>query len=266
MRTPMSNAAVTSAAERFALALTIVLAGALGLALYVVPDRAASSLGLEGHDRFAYGAGGAAFLGYAAALLSGWRSPSRGLRILLPAVTGAALATVVAGLIAFAGGYGGTTMGLILAGAVAIALAAGSAALKLRTESPDGAERNIATWLVAFFGWGVVASALFGLGGLLLGGTFGTLTGAQGTDDPAYRLAGAATIGILVGSVLTLRSRNWEEIRLVARLGFVTNLLTLISVPIVVAAGGAPTLIWLIGAAAAFNVVGLGLALFREGR
>jgi hypothetical protein len=66
--------------------------------------------------------------------------------------------------------------------------------------------------------------------------------------------------------VLTLRSRNWEEIRLVARLGFVTNLLTLISVPIVVAAGGAPTLIWLIGAAAAFNVAGLGLALFREGR
>jgi hypothetical protein len=265
----MSSAAEawpTLARRRAVATPIIVLGGALGLILYLVPDRAASLLGLEGLDRFAYGPGGAAFLGYAVALLSGWNAPARAWRIILPAATGAAIATAIAALISFAGGHGGTAMAAVLAVAIVVAVAAGSAAAAMGVASFDAGERDIARWLVAFFGWGVVASGLFGLGGLLLGGTFGALTGAHGTDDPVYRLAGAATIGILVGSVLTLRSRNWGEIRLVAILGFVTNLLTLISVPIVVIGGGAPTLIWLIGAAAAFNVVGLGLALYRKGR
>jgi hypothetical protein len=49
-----------------AMVLTIVGAGALGLALFVAPDRVADALQLDGRDPFAYRSGGAAFLGYAA--------------------------------------------------------------------------------------------------------------------------------------------------------------------------------------------------------
>jgi hypothetical protein len=259
-----------SMAERSGAAAAIILSGLLGLALYAVPDRFAATLGLEGHDGFAYRAGGAAFVGYAVALLSGWTGDARSLRLIMPATLGATVATAVAGGIALAGGHGGTAMAAIVFGSVAVAVLVGYPVLRRGVPGPLGPtapERDIAPWLVAFFVWGTVASALFGLGGLLLGGTFGLLTGAAGMDDPVYRLAGAATIGILVGSLLTLRSRNWHEIRLVSRLGFVTNLLTLIGVPLVVATGtGAPSLVWLIGAAAAFNTGGLGLALLREGR
>jgi hypothetical protein len=261
-----SGREVTARIERVAIASTIVFSAVLGVALYALSDRVAAALGAEGRDGFAYRAGGAAFLGYAVALVLGWGAEARALRILLPASVGAAVATAVAAAIAVVGGHSGTAPLLILGGAVVSAVLVGYGPQRRIASSTDGGTPDIPSWLVAFFVWGVVASALFGLGGLLLGSTFGTLTGAHGTDDVVYRLAGAATMGIFVGSLLTLRSRNWREIRLVAVLGFVTNLLTLIGVPIVVAGGDPPALIWLIGAAAAFNVGGLGLALLRQGR
>jgi hypothetical protein len=243
--------------------LVIVGAGALGLALFLVPDRMAGALGLEGLDSFAYRSGGAAFLGYAVAFILGWNEPLNALRILWLATIGGAAATVIAALVALAGGHGagaGLVLPLILIGAITIA-ALSAYVVGRPTVLPAPTGRRFKPWFIAFLAWGVIAAALFGLGGLVLGATFGSISGFAGTDDTVYRLAGAATVGILVGSALALRTQDWAMVRLPVLLGFVTNVLSLIGGLIVVAAGGAPIVLWLIIGAATFNVVGLGLAL-----
>ena len=95
----------------------------------------------------------------------------------------------------------------------------------------------------------------------MLGSVFGGLAGMAGTDDVVYRLAGAATIGILVGSALALRTQSWQLVRLPVLLAFVTNVLSLVGGITVVAKGDAPIVLWLIAGAAFFNVAGLGIAL-----
>lgn len=150
---------------------------------------------------------------------------------------------------------------LILAGALVVAATAGYVMARAGVALPERTGRRFAPWFVAFLGWGVIASALFGLGGLVLGSTFGSVAGFPGGDDHVYRLAGAATVGILVGSALALRTQDWEVVRLPVLMSFVTNVLTLVGGAIYISQGGVPLVAYLIAGAASFNVAGLGLAL-----
>jgi hypothetical protein len=247
---------------RFAAAgLTIGGAGILGLALFLMPDRVAGALQLPGLDTFAYRSGGAAFLGYAAAFILGWNAAPTKLRILwLETIVGAS-ATAVAAFLALLGGHGSGLVVPLILGAIAIAALAGYQVLGQGPLLPAPTVRRFAPWFIAFLGWGVVAAALFGIGGLALGSTFGNLARFAGTDDAVYRLAGAATVGILVGSALSLRSQDWDLVRLPVMLGFVTNVLSLVGGIVVIASGNAPIMLWLIAGAALFNIAGLGFAL-----
>jgi hypothetical protein len=248
--------------ERLARLVVIGIFGAVGLAMVLVPGEFAGYLGSAGTDEFAYRSGGAAFLGYAVAFAIAWSDTAASLRILWLATIAAAGAVVVAALIAIAlGGQASmvlllVALGAALVGAIGFAgLRGGGAVL------PASSGQRFATWFVAFLGWGVIASALFGLGGLILGSIFGTLTGFPGGDDTMYRLAGAATVGILVGTVLALRTQDWSLVRRPVLMSFATNLLTLIGGLIYIGHGGVPVAAYLIAAAAVFNVAGLGLAI-----
>jgi hypothetical protein len=268
-----SAAEIRTTGVRSALAVSAVLAGALGLALMLAPDRVAAALGASGRDQFAYLAGGSAFFGYAAAIAWIWaRAGTGGTWTLLVAITAAAIAVIAGCLVAIARGENSTALLLILAGGV-VTTVAGGLAIRAVDDSdgpgargPAASDADIAPWFVAFLVWGVAASAIFGVGGLVLGATFGQLTGAAAVDDTIYRLAGAGTIGVLAGSLLSVRSRRWSAIEPIVVLGLATNALTLVGALIVLAGRDAPTLLWLIAAAAAFNVAGLGAALLRQGR
>jgi hypothetical protein len=247
--------------DRLAKVLIIALAGLLGVALFAVPDRMAAALGLAGTDEFAYRSGGAAFLGYAVAFAFGWNAAAGTLRVLWLATLGAAAVTVVAGLVAFAAGHtGGILVPLIVLGAIAVAAVAWYEVVP-GPVLPRATGRQFTPWFVAFLGWGVIASALFGIGGLVLGSTFGSIAGFAGGDDPVYRFAGAATIGILVASILALRTQDWSLIRLPVLMSFVTNVVTLLGGALYISHGGVPPVAYLIAAAAIFNIGGLGLAL-----
>jgi hypothetical protein len=246
-----------------ALAVVVVLlTGLLGFGLFLVPDRMAAALNSAGTDPFAFRSGGAAFIGYAAAFALAWTRPRAEAQILWLATLVGGIATVAAGLITIAlGNGGGVVFPAILAGGVVVALAAQYELRGWRGLLPDATGRRFARWFVYFLGWGVIAAALFGIGGLVLGSVFGSLSGFAGNDDVVYRIAGAATVGILAGTLLSLRTQSWELVRLPVVLGFVTNVFSLMGGLIVLAAGGAPIMLVLIVGAAIFNVIGLGLAL-----
>ena len=246
--------------QRLAASVVVVLFGALGLAMFAVPDRVAGAFGLPGTDEFAYRSGGAAFLGYAIAFLYGWASDEGSRRILWLATYVAAVATAIAAVVGYLG-QPSAAGAVVFAGALIASVATGWAANRSRPRAPERTARTFATWFQAFIGWGVVASVIFGLGGFVLGSTFGKLLGFMGTDDPIYRLAGAATIGILVGSLLALRTQDWHQVRLPVVVSFATNVLTLVAGALLISHGAVPLAAYAIAAAALFNVVGLGLAL-----
>jgi hypothetical protein len=247
--------------ERLSKLILIALAGVFGLFLFVFPDRAAAAFALSGSDEFAYRSGGAAFLGYAVAFAAGWTASTQMLRILWLATLGAAVATALAALIALATGHSGFALLLVLAGAVIAAAVSGYSTFASRPVLPAPTERRFSTWFVAFLAWGIIASALFGIGGLVLGSTFGSLLGFPGGDDPVYRFAGGATIGILVGTILALRTQDWEQLRLPVLVSFVTNVVTLIGGVLYIGHGAVPPVAFLVAGAAIFNIAGLGLAL-----
>jgi len=239
-----------------------VLTGLLGFGLFLVPHRMAAALNSAGSDPFAFRSGGAAFIGYAAAFALAWTRPRAEAQILWLATAVGGLATALAAVIALlVGDGGGIMLPLILVGGLVVAAAGWYESRGWPQMLPFSTGRRFATWFVAFLGWGVIASALFGLGGIVLGSVFGSLAGFPGHDDAVYRIAGAATVGILAGTLLSLRTQDWTLVRLPIVLGFVTNVFSLIGGLIVLAAGGSPIMLVLIIGAAIFNVIGLGLAL-----
>lgn len=215
-------------------------------------------------DVFALQTGGSAFIGFAVALAME-TTANRPTRILLASAAAGALGTAIAAALALLGPTGGRLglAALVAGGGIAAMLGY----LLLRSpESRPAVGQQISRWFTGFLVWGSVASALFGFGGLLLGETFGKLFGFAGVYDLIYRLAGGVTLGIFIGSVLSVRSRWWPEVRPLVIVGLVTNLLTLLlGVADTISGGGSIGLV-LIMAAAAFNTGGLGLGLARAGQ
>ena len=69
------------------------------------------------------------------------------------------------------------------------------------------------TFLVHF-----VVALIFGLGFLLIPGTFGQLFNWPVLDPPTYRLLGAAFLGYATSSILAYRETAWEKVIIVVRM------------------------------------------------
>lgn len=250
--------------HRLAFIVAAVGAGGMGLLLFAATV-VSGLLTYLSTDVFALQTGGAAFLGFAVAM-GMEATANRPTRIVLAGGVAAALGTALGAAIALLGPTGGKLGLSALVAGVGIAWMLGYLLLRsVRTAPTD--DPLIGRWFTGFLVWGSVASALFGFGGLLLGGTFGKLFGFAGTYDLLYRLAGGVTLGIFVGSVLSVRSRAWLEVRPLVVVGFITNLLTLLGGLADASHGGnAAVGVLLICAAAGFNTIGLGLGLLRRGK
>jgi hypothetical protein len=215
-------------------------------------------------DVFALQTGGSAFIAFAVALAIETNA-NRPTRILLPAAIAGALGTAIAAALALLGPTGGRLGLTALVAGAGIAAMLGYLLLRSPEALPAGGQ-PISRWFTGFLVWGCVASALFGFGGLLLGSTFGKLFGFAGVYDLLYRLDGGITLGIFVGSVLSVRSRSWAAVQPVVIVAFVTNLLVLLAGVADAVSGGGSIGLYLITAASAFNAGCLGLGLARAGQ
>lgn len=239
--------------------------GSAGMAALLLGATAINGwLRWEPKDVFALQTGGSAFLGFAVILAMGVTA-NHPTQIMLASAVGAAAGTAIGAAVALTGPSGGKLGVAALVAGVGIAIILGYFLVRYPIPLRDrGAQ--ISRWFTYFLVWGSVASALFAFGGLILGATFGKLFGFAGAYDLLYRLDGGVTLGIFVGSVLSVRSRSWPEVRPLVIVGFITNLGTLLGGAFDTASGGGSLGLYLIMAAGAFNTIGLGLGLRRAGQ
>jgi hypothetical protein len=249
----------------------LILAGLFfGLAPLLVPRQFGEIGGFKAVDLFLYRLAGAATLGYGVALLLGYRAPWREIRIIVASTAVFNAGSIAACIVAIVQGGAQWLVYVILL--ASILFTAGTYYL-LRNPPLDQGEsaasaggRDVAPWVVGLFAIGVVASAFFGLGPLILGGQFGKFLGDPGFDDFIYRQAGAATLGAAVGGILALQSQRWREIRLAAVAAIVFNGASAVAAVLDIANGTAQAVTYVILAAAVLVTVGMGLALQRNGR
>ena len=253
------------------LLVLLILAGLFfGLAPLLAPKQFADITGFAGQDLFLYRLAGAATLGYGVALLVGYRATWPELRIVVASTLVFNLGSLFAGAIAIA--QGGAPWIVYVISLASILFVAGTALLLARPPVATGepvrstGPRDTATWIVALFAIGTLASLVFGLGPLILGGQFGKQLGYPGLDDFIYRQAGAATFGAAVGGALALMSQHWREIRLPAVAALTFNAASVFAALTEIAGGSPQPVAYVILAAAALVTVGMALALQRDGR
>lgn len=251
------------------LVLLIVAGLFFGFAPLLAPKQFGDITGFASRDLFVYRLAGAATLGYGAALLLGFRASWRELRIIVASTAVFNLCSIVACVLAIVqGGAPWLVYVIILA---SLLFSAGT--LLLLRDPPAAAGEggptgspDLAPWVVALFVIGVLASLVFGLGPLILGGGFGRTLGYPGFDDFIYRQAGSATLGGCVGGLLALRTRRWREIRLPAIAALTFNGASVFAAVVEIAGGSAQPVAWLILGAAAVVTVGMAAAISRNGR
>ena len=262
---------IDSRRVRDPLLVVLTLAGFFfGLAPLLAPKQFGDLTGFAGHDLFVYRLAGAAVLGYGVAFLVGFRAPWRELRIVIASTLVFNLGSLVACAIAIV--QGGTQWVVYLILAASILFVAGTLQLLLNPplragESADPAgPPDLATWIVALFAIGTLASLVFGLGPLVAAGGFGKALGYPGLDDFIYRQAGAATFGASIGGMLVLQTRRGREVRLPAVAARPFTAASVIAAVIEIAGGTPQPVAWLILGAAAVVSVGMVAALMRDGR
>ena len=253
------------------LLVLLILAGLFfGLAPLFLPKQFGDVTGFQAQDLFVYRLAGAATLGYGVALLLGFRAPWRELRIIVASTAVFNAASIAACLVAIA--QGGAQWLVYVSLLASILFTAGTLLMlanppeMARDEAGVGGTPDAAPWIVALFAIGVLASLVFGLGPLILGGGFGRALGFPGFDDFIYRQAGAATAGACVGGILVLLSRKWPEIRLAAVAALTFNLASAIAAVVEIARGQAEPVTYVIFGAASLVTIGMALALQRGGR
>ena len=246
--------------------ILLIAAGAFfGLAPFVAPGLFASATGFQGTDVFMYRLAGAATFGYAVGLALGFRSGWTALRIPIASTLVFNAASIVACLVAIAGGAQLVVFVILAASILFTAATAYFLSRPPREDRAPADDRSLATWVTGLFVIGVLAAAFFGLAPLIFGGAFGHALGYSGNDDFVYRQGGAATLGAAAGGLLVLRSRSWAAARLPAVMALTFNGLSVVAALLEIAGGGTP-IAWLILAAAALVTVGMGAALMRGGR
>jgi hypothetical protein len=237
---------------------------ALGLPLYVTPLPLARLAGQSGDDTFIYELGGAAMLGYAVALgLGARRAEWRPLRFVLVAVYVFAAVAFLAGFASFLSGQVSGLVVVVSLWAVIVAWALGQTLVAHRG-TPIG-PRDVATWTVVVLVLATASAAVFGLGPQLPA-LFASVMGYRGTDEHAYRLAGAACFGYAVMGVGELRSLAWVDMRLANVAALVFNGLAFAAALFEIAAGRTTLLASLVALAAGFFTLAIAAILIRRGR
>lgn len=107
-------------------------------------------------------------------------------------------------------------------------------------------------FLVHFIGAG-----LFGLGFLLIPDQLGSILGVTITDTYAWRLIGAAMLGIAATSWLAYKADTWESVRIVLVLEIVWPVLAALVILFALLFGGFPAPGWIL-----FAIMAIFAALF----
>jgi len=259
MRTKLSNL------ERILLLLPIAGGLVFGVFPLLLGGAFGAALGFPGNDAFVYRLAGAATLGYAVALIMGFRSGDWApLRLVVLATLAFNLASIYACVVQLAAGDTNILVYLILGTSIAIS---GITLWLLNRHASSGQPTaDVSVWYIRFLILGTVLSGVFGLMPLLIPVFGAQLLGFHGTEVFLMRQAGAASLGYAVMGVFGIRSGAWNEIRLPLVMALIFNGFSFVA-SVVALFSGEPVLITLvIGAASLFVTIVGTIAYQRNGK
>jgi len=259
MRTKLSNL------ERILLLLPIAGGLVFGVFPLLLGGAFGAALGFPGNDAFVYRLAGAATLGYAVALIMGFRSGDWApLRLVVLATLAFNLASIYACVVELAAGDTNILVYLILGTSIAIS---GITLWLLNRHASSGQPTaDVSVWYIRFLILGTVLSGVFGLMPLLIPVFGAQLLGFHGTEVFLMRQAGAASLGYAVMGVFGIRSGVWNEIRLPLVMALIFNGFSFVA-SVVALFSGEPVLITLvIGAASLFVTIVGTIAYQRNGK
>ena len=259
MRTKLSNL------ERILLLLPIAGGLVFGVFPLLFGGAFGAALGFPGNDAFVYRLAGAATLGYAVALIMGFRSGDWApLRLVVLATLAFNLASIYACVVELAAGDTNILVYLILGTSIAIS---GITLWLLNRHASSGQPTaDVSVWYIRFLILGTVLSGVFGLMPLLIPVFGAQLLGFHGTEVFLMRQAGAASLGYAVMGVFGIRSGAWNEIRLPLVMALIFNGFSFVA-SVVALFSGEPVLITLvIGAASLFVTIVGTIAYQRNGK
>jgi len=259
MRTKLSNL------ERILLLLPIAGGLVFGVFPLLLGGAFGAALGFPGNDAFVYRLAGAATLGYAVALIMGFRSGDWApLRLVVLATLAFNLASIYACVVELAAGDTNILVYLILGTSIAIS---GITLWLLNRHASSGQPTaDVSVWYIRFLILGTVLSGVFGLMPLLIPVFGAQLLGFHGTEVFLMRQAGAASLGYAVMGVFGIRSGAWNEIRLPLVMALIFNGFSFVA-SVVALFSGEPVLITLvIGAASLFVTIVGTIAYQRNGK
>jgi len=259
MRTKLSNL------ERILLLLPIAGGLVFGVFPLLLGGAFGAALGFPGNDAFVYRLAGAATLGYAVALIMGFRSGDWApLRLVVLATLAFNLASIYACVVELAAGDTNILVYLILGTSIAIS---GITLWLLNRHAGSGQPTaDVSVWYIRFLILGTVLSGVFGLMPLLIPVFGAQLLGFHGTEVFLMRQAGAASLGYAVMGVFGIRSGAWNEIRLPLVMALIFNGFSFVA-SVVALFSGEPVLITLvIGAASLFVTIVGTIAYQRNGK
>jgi len=259
MRTKLSNL------ERILLLLPIAGGLVFGVFPLLLGGVFGAALGFPGNDAFVYRLAGAATLGYAVALIMGFRSGDWApLRLVVLATLAFNLASIYACVVQLAAGETNLFIYLILG--TSIAISAITIWLLTRHAGEGHPTADVSVWYIRFLILGTVLSGVFGLMPLLIPVFGAQLLGFHGTEVFLMRQAGAASLGYAVMGVFGIRSGAWNEIRLPLVMALIFNGFSFVA-SVVALFSGEPVLITLvIGAASLFVTIVGYMAYQRNGK
>ena len=251
--------------ERLALFMPLAGGVVFGLFPLLLGGAFGAILGSSGNDSYLYRLAGAATLGYAVALSLGLRQGDwTPLRIVVIGTLTFNLASIFACVMQLMAGDANLSVYLILG--TSIAITAITLWLLNRHAGSAPGKAEVSTLYIRFLMLGAILSGAFGLLPLLIPVLGAKLIGFQGTDVFLIRQAGAASLGYAIMSLVGIRSRDWQEIRLPLIMALVFNGFSFLA-SVVALFSGEPVLISLvIGAASLFVTIVGRIAYRRDGK
>ena len=254
-----------SSLERVLLLLPIVGGLVFGLFSLLLGGVFGAGLGFPGDDSFVYRLAGAATLGYAVALIMGWRQGDWApLRLVVIATLTFNLASIFACVIQLTAGDTNIMVYLILATSIAIS----AITLWILNRHAGGTQmaNDVSKMYIRFLVLGTVLSGAFGLLPLLIPVQGAQLLGFHGTDVFLIRQAGTASLGYALIGTFGIRSGNWHELRLPLTMALMFNGFSFIASVIALFSGEPVLITAVIGAASLFVTVVGYIAYQRSGK